>query len=79
MKLDDYARLKDQHETLQREADRIEGKRDLLLKQLADEFGCSTIAHAERMLEREAKELSKLKKKLTADARTFETEYGDLL
>lgn len=57
-------RLKQQHETAQREAQQAEGVFDQLSKELRETYGCANTQEAENVLEQWDKELEQLEAQL---------------
>jgi len=78
--IDLLGRLKKVRETLaarQRELDRLEGRRDALLKSLKDEFGLDSPEAAEKEADRLDAELAELEKDLGARLTALEKQLGD--
>jgi hypothetical protein len=76
MNLRDFTKLKATVESLQSEADRLEGMRRQQLKSLKDEHGCRTVEEAEALLAKLEKEKDKLEREAERAAGKFEKEYG---
>lgn len=75
--IDLLGRLKKVRETLaarQRELDRLEGRRDALLKSLKDEFGLDSPEAAEKEADRLDAELAELEKDLGARLTALEKQ-----
>lgn len=79
MKLRDFYLLQQKVDSLQSEADRLEGSRIQLLKQLKSEHGCKTVEEAETLLARLTKEQGKLEREAEKALNKFEQEYHDRL
>ena len=77
--LEKLARLKKKAATLQREADKAQGRLESLQAQLKEDFDCDTVKEAETLLEEleaEEKAAGKAFKKALAK---FEKEWGEVL
>jgi hypothetical protein len=72
MKLDQYNRLKTRIETLKREHDREAGAYQNTMDTLKEEFGCSSLEDAKRVL-------SKLKKKTSRAERDFDRSLSKFI
>ena len=73
-------RLKSVRETLtarQRELDRLEGRRDTLLKSLKDEFGLDSLEDAEKEADRLDAELKELEEDLGARLTALEKQLSN--
>lgn len=72
-------KLKEQVESLQREADRSEGALEGVMSRLKDEFGCETIEDAEALLKEMKKKLRGTEERLDAEVEGFEKKWGKVL
>jgi hypothetical protein len=77
MNLRDFTRLKSTVESLQSEADRLEGAKRQQLKSLKDEHSCRTVEEAQALLAKLEKEKDKLEREAERAAGKFEKEYGE--
>lgn len=76
-KLDQYQRLKKQVDDLGRQCSEARGKRDALLEQLRDRFGCSSLSEGQKLLRNKIKRQKVLSNKLRDLMSCFEETYGD--
>jgi hypothetical protein len=79
MNLRDFTKIKQTVESLQSEADRLEGAKRQQLKSLKDEHSCRTVEEAERLLAKLEREGVKLKAEWERAAGKFSKEYDDRL
>lgn len=79
MDLKKYTALKDKVDGLQRRADKVAGALDQLQAQLKKEFGCDTIAEAEKLLAKLDKDQARAEKELEAELAAFQKKWGALL
>jgi len=77
--LDQYQKLKQRVDRLQREADKAAGARAERLKRLEDEFGCKSIKEAEKLLAKLEAEAKKVESDYQQAAAEFYEEWGDKL
>lgn len=79
MTLEEYQSLKREADSLQRQAERSQGKLDQLLETLQKEYGCKTLEEAKKLLTKLEKE-EKVKEREADAARTeFETKWSGKL
>ena len=76
-KLDKYLSLKKRVETAQQEADQAEGAEREVMKQIKDEFGCSTLNDVKRMLKQKRKQEADSKVKFDDAFDKFEEDWPD--
>lgn len=76
-KLDKYLNLKKRVESAQQEADQAEGAEKEVMKQIKNEFGCSTLNDAKRMLKQKRKQEADSKKKFDDAFEKFEEDWPD--
>ena len=74
-KLNKYLKIKKQVERDQQKADKAEGALNQIMKQLKDEFNCSTLEEAERMLKKMKKKSKELQKQFEEAIEKYEKEY----
>ena len=68
--------MKEKVESARREADRLQGSKDQLLKD-AKQHGCKSKTELEELRDKKAKAKAKLKAKYQARLKEFEEEFGD--
>ena len=76
-KLDKYLSLKKRVETAQQEADQAEGAEKEVMKQIKDEFDCSTLNEAKRTLKQKRKQEVDSKEKFDTAFEKFEEDWSD--
>ena len=76
-KLDKYLRLKEKVESAQQEADQAEGAEREVMKQIKDEFNCSTLNEAKRILKQKRKQEADSKSKFDTAFEQFEEDWFD--
>lgn len=74
-----YQKMKKQVEQLRSEAERAAGREEQLMKQLKDQFGCTTIEEAQDKLKQLQTEAEKAKKVFDRKFDLFEAEWGEKL
>jgi chromosome segregation ATPase len=79
MNLQEFARLKDELESLKRRAARAQGALEQLKARLREEFGIGTLKAARTLLGELEAERADLEKRYAAGRAAFREEYGDLL
>jgi predicted transcriptional regulator len=77
--LERYKQLSDKVEKLQRDHDRAEGALSQLMARLKSEFGCDTLADAERKLKKLDKEASVKEKEFYEAMDEFEADWKESL
>ena len=75
--LDRYLCLKKKVEAAQQEADQAEGAEKEVMKQIKDEFGCSTLNDAKRTLKQKRKQEADSKEKFDDAFEQFEEDWPD--
>lgn len=76
---DDYQKLKQKAESLERQKERSQGKIDQLLQQLQEEFDCKTLDGAKKSLFKLEKEEAQKEKEASKALEAFESKWGDRL
>lgn len=76
-KLDKYLSLKKKVESAQQEADQAEGAENEVMKQIKDEFGCTTLKSAKVLLKQKRKQEADSKEKFDAAFEQFEEDWPD--
>ena len=76
-KFDKYLQLKKKVESAQQEADQAEGAEKEVMKQIMDEFGCSILNDAKRMLKQKRKQEADFKEKFDDAFEKFEEDWPD--
>jgi uncharacterized protein YqiB (DUF1249 family) len=77
--LKEYERLKSAATRLQREADKAEGAHAEQLKQLQDNYECSTVKEAEQLLKTLTKQVDASEDKFKKLLNKFEDDWTDIL
>lgn len=75
--LDKYLKLKEKVESARQEADQAEGAHKEVMKQIKDEFGCSTLNDAKRTLKQKRKQEADSKAKFDTAFEQFEEDWPD--
>lgn len=78
-KLDKYLSLRKRVEAAQREADEAEGAIKEVTKQIKNEFGCSTLNEAKKLLKQKQKQEVSAKKAFDDAVEEFEENWSDEL
>ena len=73
--LEEYQRLKYQVDKFTRDADRSAGVQSSLQERLKKEFGCDSMAKAEKLLVKEEKEAEKLEKEAEKMLAEFKADW----
>jgi len=79
MSLKEYERLKTKVERLQREADRAAGIRDEKMDRLKEEFGCTSLAEARKLLKTVEQEAEEAEAKYAEALGAFKEKWEDQL
>jgi hypothetical protein len=74
-----HEQLKRKIEVYQRKADKAAGALQELMKRLKDDFGCTSLKEAEKLLERMQSDHKRDSRQFEKDLQEFEEEYGDAL
>jgi hypothetical protein len=76
---EEFERIKEQVDSLQRQSDRVEGELNAILKEIKEKFGCRTLEEAKRLLDKMSKETSALEKQVKKKQKAFDMKWGDTL
>lgn len=79
MNLDKYHNLSKKAQKAKAEADRAEGALDTLMKQLEEEFGCTTVEEGLEKLEELKKQQKKLGRQFNKAVKQFENDWDEKL
>ena len=74
-----YEELKSDVEEAQQKVQRAKGSIDELMKRLKQEFGCNTVAEAEKKLVQLKKQSDTLEAEFDKKMKKFEADYADKL
>lgn len=74
-----YNALQSRVEDLQRDADKAAGVLEQLKKELQEEFGCSTLKRAKRLLAEYEDQEQEMEREFAEALATFEAEFGEVL
>ena len=77
--LEQYQKLKDKVDKLQRESDRAEGALEEVMKELASEFKCDSLSQAEKLATKLRKESDEAEKDYQEALDKFEEKWEDVL
>lgn len=69
--------LKEELEELKSEVSRLEGKQQTILENLKEQFGCSSIADAEKLLSTMDEEIQQLQEKIDKQLEKIEEKYEE--
>ena len=78
-KVEEYNRLKKRAAEIRSEIDRAKGSLDGLMKQLQEEFGCSSLDEAQTLLRDLKTKRDEAETRYTALVEKFKSDYGDLI
>jgi hypothetical protein len=74
---DEYLKLKKKADAAQKKADKAQGAYDQILKQLKDEFGCSSLEEAQLLLKKMKKKEKKIVKEFDEAMEAYTKECAD--
>ena len=77
--LENFEKLKRQISRLREERIKAEGAMTQLLKQMREQFGCSSVEEARGLLSKVEKEMKELEKRFQDEYRRFTEEWGEEL
>lgn len=78
MKEDDLLNLKAKIDNAKTEVSELKGQKNALMKQLNDDWGCTTIAQAEKKLEGFKTNIEKLEDQIEKGTKELEEKYDSL-
>lgn len=79
MNLDEYTSLRREVERKQREADRAQGALEQVKKQLKEEFACTSLEEAEKLLRQLERKCEKQEALLDKELAEWKKKYGGSL
>lgn len=77
--LEKFTRLKAKVASMAREADKARGALDRIMEQLNEEFGCSSVKQAEKLLAKLEREREEAERTARRALKKFEEEWGGFL
>jgi len=79
MDVKEFLRLKEELEDRKSALARLQGKRETLLQRLQEEYQCTGVGDATKLLLKKQKQLQKLEKDYQMEYENFQDEFGNKL